>query len=289
LRGGRLPCGTPAVVLEVGLGPLCELQVGIRLLGLGQDLLEIVLELRLVVARAVAGRRSCAPLLQRGCRRGLVSRRLDDGIAVLAAGLGRPARLLGQARRSLTLGRVARVMIRRCRRARHAFRGTRETRLRHRLFPLVHDFCVDHILVTQAIWKLGATLLPGILGEALTERTGLDAAFLCNSGTEAVEGTIKFARAVTGRAKVLAAYRAGIRELIMPKANEKDLRDVPPEVRELVVFSFVDRMDDVLRLALLPAVDDDVADLTHLEPSAGLTGMTTPHDREQPISAHAAT
>lgn len=89
--------------------------------------------------------------------------------------------------------------------------------------------------------------------------------------------------------KVLAAYRAGIRELIMPKANEKDLRDVPPEVREQVAFSFVDRMDDVLRLALLPAIDDDVADLTHLEPSPGLTGMTTPHDREQPISADAAT
>ena len=31
--------------------------------------------------------------------------------------------------------------------------------------------------------------------------------------------------------KVLAAYRAGLRDLIMPKANEKDLRDVPDEVK----------------------------------------------------------
>ena len=31
--------------------------------------------------------------------------------------------------------------------------------------------------------------------------------------------------------KTLAAYRAGLREVILPKGNEKDLRDVPPEVR----------------------------------------------------------
>ncbi len=53
--------------------------------------------------------------------------------------------------------------------------------------------------------------------------------------------------------KVLAAYRAGLRQLIMPAANEKDLRDVPDEVKQQVHFTFVARMDEVLRLALLPA------------------------------------
>jgi ATP-dependent Lon protease len=53
--------------------------------------------------------------------------------------------------------------------------------------------------------------------------------------------------------KVLAAYRAGLREVILPKPNEKDLRDVPPEVRANMMFTFVSNMDDVLRLALLPA------------------------------------
>lgn len=53
--------------------------------------------------------------------------------------------------------------------------------------------------------------------------------------------------------KVLAAYRAGLREVILPKANEKDLRDVPAEVREGTTFTFVATMDEVLRLALLPA------------------------------------
>ncbi|MHB1863119.1 MAG: endopeptidase La [Gemmatimonadaceae bacterium] len=51
--------------------------------------------------------------------------------------------------------------------------------------------------------------------------------------------------------KVLAAYRSGLREVILPKANEKDLRDVPPEVRQHMAFTFVDRMDQVLQLALL--------------------------------------
>jgi ATP-dependent Lon protease len=54
--------------------------------------------------------------------------------------------------------------------------------------------------------------------------------------------------------KVLAAYRAGIRQIILPKSNEKDLRDVPQEVRDHMAFTFVERMDEVLHLALLPRV-----------------------------------
>ncbi len=52
--------------------------------------------------------------------------------------------------------------------------------------------------------------------------------------------------------KVLAAYRAGLREVVLPKSNEKDLRDVPDEVRANMTFTFVQGMDEVLRLALLP-------------------------------------
>src|SRR3954454_7856002 len=54
--------------------------------------------------------------------------------------------------------------------------------------------------------------------------------------------------------KVLAAYRAGLREVILPKMNEKDLREIPEEVRKNMVFTFVATMDEVLRLAMLPAV-----------------------------------
>ena len=56
--------------------------------------------------------------------------------------------------------------------------------------------------------------------------------------------------------KVLAAYRAGLRQLIMPKSNEKDLRDVPDDVQKQIAFTFVATMDEVLRLALLPLESD---------------------------------
>jgi ATP-dependent Lon protease len=50
--------------------------------------------------------------------------------------------------------------------------------------------------------------------------------------------------------KVLAAYRAGLRHIILPKGNERDLRDVPDDVREKITFYFVERMDEVMRNAL---------------------------------------
>jgi ATP-dependent Lon protease len=50
--------------------------------------------------------------------------------------------------------------------------------------------------------------------------------------------------------KVLAARRAGIRTVIMPKANQKDLRDLPEEVRKEMEFIFAQRVEDVLRAAI---------------------------------------
>ncbi len=51
--------------------------------------------------------------------------------------------------------------------------------------------------------------------------------------------------------KVLAAYRSGLRHVVLPASNEKDLRDIPAEVREMVAFTFVSTMDEVLHLMLL--------------------------------------
>jgi ATP-dependent Lon protease len=50
--------------------------------------------------------------------------------------------------------------------------------------------------------------------------------------------------------KVLAAHRAGIKTIIMSKENEKDLEDIPKKVQKEIQFHFVDRMLDVLKLAL---------------------------------------
>jgi len=53
--------------------------------------------------------------------------------------------------------------------------------------------------------------------------------------------------------KVIAAHRAGIATIIMPKDNERDLEDIPATVRESIQFHFVTKMDEVLKLALKPA------------------------------------
>ena len=52
--------------------------------------------------------------------------------------------------------------------------------------------------------------------------------------------------------KVLAARRAGITTVILPKRNEKDMEDVPANVRQEIQFRFVETMDDVLDVALEP-------------------------------------
>jgi ATP-dependent Lon protease len=50
--------------------------------------------------------------------------------------------------------------------------------------------------------------------------------------------------------KVIAAHRAGAEKVILPKRNERDLRDVPDEVKKSLQFIFVETVDDVLREAL---------------------------------------
>ena len=54
-----------------------------------------------------------------------------------------------------------------------------------------------------------------------------------------------------GKEKVLAAYRSGLRTVILPAPNRRDLRDVPQDVRDGMTFHFVERMDQVFEQALL--------------------------------------
>ena len=52
--------------------------------------------------------------------------------------------------------------------------------------------------------------------------------------------------------KVIAAHRAGIRTVILPQWNEKDMEDVPHHIKDRMAFIFTDKMADVLTLALEP-------------------------------------
>jgi len=53
--------------------------------------------------------------------------------------------------------------------------------------------------------------------------------------------------------KVLAAHRAGIRSLILPHRNERDVEEVPEELRKQMRFIFVDDAEEVLQHALTPS------------------------------------
>ena len=74
--------------------------------------------------------------------------------------------------------------------------------------------------------------------------------------------------------KVLAAHRAGVTTIILPKDNEKDLADIPKVVLDVLKLHLVESMDEVLKIAL-------VEPLTALLPSQDETDSqtTSPEDR----------
>lgn len=59
--------------------------------------------------------------------------------------------------------------------------------------------------------------------------------------------------------KVIAAHRAGVKEILMSRKNEKDLREIPEDIRKELVFHFVEDVNEVLKVTLgldLPRWDD---------------------------------
>ena len=57
--------------------------------------------------------------------------------------------------------------------------------------------------------------------------------------------------------KVLAAHRAGLKTIILPRRNEKDLEDVPQEIRDEMKFVFANRVDEVVSAALVASNGKD--------------------------------
>ena len=66
--------------------------------------------------------------------------------------------------------------------------------------------------------------------------------------------------------KVLAANRAGIRTVILPKRNERDLEDLPTELRQEMEFVLAESAEEVLARALepRPAVTDKTDEVRQL-------------------------
>ena len=59
--------------------------------------------------------------------------------------------------------------------------------------------------------------------------------------------------------KVLAAHRAGITTVILPKDNERDLEEIPSHVRKDLKFHFIESADEAIEIALLPAMEPPAA------------------------------
>ena len=53
------------------------------------------------------------------------------------------------------------------------------------------------------------------------------------------------------REKVLAAHRAGIKKILLPKENESDIDEIPENVRKQLTFVLLETVDDALREALV--------------------------------------
>ena len=81
--------------------------------------------------------------------------------------------------------------------------------------------------------------------------------------------------------KFLAAHRAGIFEAILPRDNEKDLADLPENLKTAMKLHFVDSMDEVLQLALegpLPELkEEEPAALANVPPPTAIVPEQRPH------------
>ncbi len=71
--------------------------------------------------------------------------------------------------------------------------------------------------------------------------------------------------------KVLAAHRAGIKKIILPKDNERDLKDVPQDVKDELTFVFAETIEDVIKETL--HIDLPKAGALLANPDADVNGL----------------
>jgi len=107
----------------------------------------------------------------------------------------------------------------------------------------------------------GQLILTGHLGEVMKESAQAALSYIRSLLTDtpvrpelAMTGEITLRGKVLPvggvREKVLAAHRAGVKAVVLPKRNEPDLDEIPETVKDALEFHFVDTVDEVLRCAL---------------------------------------
>ncbi|HKS71223.1 MAG TPA: endopeptidase La, partial [Ktedonobacterales bacterium] len=85
--------------------------------------------------------------------------------------------------------------------------------------------------------------------------------------------------------KALAAYAVGIRNLLVPAENNKDLADIPAKIRAEMNITLVESMDEVIRLALLPAVEPNGAATDRAERDEKVAAAAVPGGKTVPPAA----
>jgi len=85
------------------------------------------------------------------------------------------------------------------------------------------------------------------------------------------------------RDKVLAAHQAGLKTIVIPRENERDLDEVPESVKSAIRFVPVEHMDQVLAEALLPQTHSEVIETPPGEPDGIAATATEP--AVQPVAA----
>jgi ATP-dependent Lon protease len=131
--------------------------------------------------------------------------------------------------------------------------GMSYVRSRTHLFGLPKDFYrhLDiHVHVPEgAIPKdgpsAGITLCTSIVSALTRIPVRCD---ICMTGEITLRGKVLPIGGV--KEKLLAAHRLGFRTVILPKDNEKDLAEIPPEIQSQMSVHFVENMDEVLQIAL---------------------------------------
>ncbi|KJS31166.1 MAG: peptidase [Desulfatitalea sp. BRH_c12] len=91
----------------------------------------------------------------------------------------------------------------------------------------------------------GVTMLTALVSQLTRKKIRKD---LAMTGEITLRGQVLPVGGI--KEKVLAAHRAGIKTIIMCKQNEKDLQDIGDKVKKDITFHFVDRMMDVLKIAI---------------------------------------
>ena len=74
-------------------------------------------------------------------------------------------------------------------------------------------------------------------------------------------GTWRMGESARTRKREVAALRAGIRTVMVPKRNEKDLEDIPADAKAKLEFVFLEKIEDAIRTAIgeLSLLDDKKA------------------------------